>query len=64
MATANINVTIQPISALINAGICCEVAQAVAKRKGWNEDHLRAVLIEFVTCGEDVTLRDFLEAAE
>lgn len=56
-------ITVQPISMLINSAMCSVVAQAVAIRKGWNDDHLRAVIVEFVTCSNDVTLRDFLEAA-
>jgi len=36
--------------------------QDVMKRKGWTEDYLRVLLIDFVTNTMNISLYDFMEA--
>jgi hypothetical protein len=36
--------------------------QNLMQRRGWSADYVRVLLVEFVTCGRDVSLFDFMEA--
>ena len=38
--------------------------QGVIKRKGWTERHAALMVVDYIMCGEKISLHDFLEAAE
>jgi hypothetical protein len=38
--------------------------QRVIANKGWSEQHAALVILDFITCGQKVSLFDFLEAQD
>ncbi len=49
------------IKLIINRKISSLYLQGVMRRKGWSEDYLRALLIDFITDTQNISLYDFME---
>lgn len=49
------------IKLIVNRKISSLYLQGIMRRKGWSEDYLRALLIDFITNTQNISLYDFME---
>jgi len=49
-------------NAIINRNLKGAFMQSMIKKRNWTELEARSYLVEFVTCGTPVSLKDFMES--
>lgn len=49
-------------NAIINKNLKSVFMQSMIKSKGWSQLEARSYLVEFVTSGNNMSLKDFMEA--
>ena len=48
-------------NAIINQNLKGVFMQSMITRKGWSQAEARSYIVEFLTCGAELSLKDFLE---
>jgi hypothetical protein len=62
---ANINGEMKMnVQKVINGKLNSLYIKSVMKKNGWSKDYMRAILIDHVTCGQAISLFDFVEASK
>ena len=51
------------VQKIINGKLNSLYIKSVMARKGWSKEYTRTLLVEHVTCGQTISLYDFMEAA-
>ncbi len=49
---------------IIKATLKSKYMQDVIARKGWSDEWARMMVVDFLTCGEEISVFDFMERAE